>query len=143
MYATTRQITAEVDGWALGVEGGSAVSGRGLGAVTAGAGWRDSRDAGFDETGAAGVLTAGALTAGVTVSWREYGLKLPPHYPLRFLDDIEGSDLLGPFAAAMAPRGTLRTEAQIVVRPATSWVLNWGWRGHATALLLKLQAKKP
>jgi hypothetical protein len=82
-----------------------------------------------------------ALTPGVKVVWREYGLKLPPHYPLRFLDDIEGSDLLGPFAAAMAARGTLRTEAQIVVRPATSWVLNWGWRGHATALLLKLAAK--
>ncbi|HEY3232908.1 MAG TPA: hypothetical protein VGJ87_26990, partial [Roseiflexaceae bacterium] len=82
-----------------------------------------------------------ALTPGVTVVWREYGLKQPPQYPLRFLDDIAGSDLLGPFASVMAPRGTLRTEAQIVVRPAKSWVLNWGWRGHATALLLKLQAK--
>src|SRR5262245_27175595 len=82
-----------------------------------------------------------ALTPGATVAWREYGLKLPPHYPLRFLDDIEGSDLLGPFASTMAPRGTLRTEAQIIVRPANSWVLNWGWRGHATALLLKLAAK--
>ncbi|MFL5800906.1 MAG: ATP-binding protein, partial [Roseiflexaceae bacterium] len=82
-----------------------------------------------------------ALTPGVTVAWREYGLKLPPHFPLRFLDDIEGSDLLGPFAAALAPRGSIRTEAQIIVRPATSWVLNWGWRGHATALRLKLEAK--
>ncbi len=36
-----------------------------------------------------------ALTTGVTVAWREYGLRLPPHYPLRFLDDIAGSDLLG------------------------------------------------
>src|SRR5262245_6811962 len=82
-----------------------------------------------------------ALTPGATVAWREYGLKLPPHYPLRFLDDIEGSDLLGPFASTMAPRGSLRTEAQIILRPANSWVLNWGWRGHATALLLKLAAK--
>jgi hypothetical protein len=82
-----------------------------------------------------------ALTPGVTVAWREYGLKLPPHYPLRFLDDIEGSDLLGPFVAALAPHGSIRTEAQIIVRPATSWVLNWGWRGHATALRLKLEAK--
>jgi hypothetical protein len=82
-----------------------------------------------------------ALTPGVSVAWREYGLKLPPHYPLRFLDDIEGSDLLGPFAAALAPRGVLRTEAQIIVRPAKGWALNWGWRGRATALLLGLQAK--
>ncbi|HET9223409.1 MAG TPA: ATP-binding protein, partial [Roseiflexaceae bacterium] len=82
-----------------------------------------------------------ALTPGVTLAWREYGLKLPPHFPLRFLDDIEGSDVLGPFASSMAPRGSLRTEAQIIVRPADSWVLNWGWRGHATALLLKLAAK--
>ena len=37
------------------------------------------------------------LNPGVTVAWREYGLKLPAQYPLRFLDDIEGSDLLGPF----------------------------------------------
>ena len=82
-----------------------------------------------------------ALTPGVSVAWREYGLKLPPHYPLRFLDDIEGSDLLGPFAAALAPRGVLRTEAQIIVRPAHGRVLSWGWRGRATALLLGLQAK--
>ncbi len=82
-----------------------------------------------------------ALTPGVTVAWREYGLKLPPQFPLRFLDDITGSDLLGPFVSALAPHGTLRTEAQIIVRPANRWVLNWGWRGHATALLLNLQAK--
>src|SRR5262245_62916154 len=80
-----------------------------------------------------------ALAPGVTVAWREYGLKLPPHYPLRFLDDIAGSDLLGPLAAALAPRGVLRTEGQIVVRPATGRRLNWGWGGHASALLRKLQ----
>ena len=34
-----------------------------------------------------------------------------------------------------------RGEAQIIVRPSSSRVLNWGWRGHATALLLKLAAK--
>jgi hypothetical protein len=85
-------------------------------------------------------LLAG-LAPGVIVAWREYGVRLPPHYPLRFLDDIAGSDLLGPFAAALAPRGTHCTEAQIVVRPARGWALNWGWRGHATALLLKLGAK--
>ena len=67
--------------------------------------------------------------------------KAPLYYPLRFLDDIAGSDLLGPLASALIPRGVLRTEAQIIVRPAPSWALNWGWRGHATALLLGLQAK--
>ena len=82
-----------------------------------------------------------ALRVGVTVGWREYGLRLPTHYPLRFLDDIEGSDLLGPLVAALAPRGTLRTEAQIIVRPAKRWALNWGWRGNAMALKLKLEAK--
>jgi hypothetical protein len=82
-----------------------------------------------------------ALAPGVTVGWREYGLRLPAHYPLRFLDDIEGSDLLGPLAAALAPRGTLRTEAQIIVRPARRWALNWGWRGNAMALKLRLEAK--
>jgi hypothetical protein len=76
------------------------------------------------------------LTPGARLAWREYGLKLPTHYPLRFLDDIEGSDLLGPLASALTPRGVLRTEAQIIVRPSKSWVLNSGWRGHATALLL-------
>jgi hypothetical protein len=82
-----------------------------------------------------------AITPGVRVAWREYGLKLPPQYPLRFLDDIAGSDLLGPLASALAPRGVLRTEAQIIIRPAKSWALNWGWRGRATALLLGLGAK--
>lgn len=42
----------------------------------------------------------------------DYILRLPPHYPLRFLEDITGSDLLGPFLAALTPHGTLRTEAQ-------------------------------
>jgi len=82
-----------------------------------------------------------ALTPEARVAWREYGLKLPAHYPLRFLDDIAGSDLLGPLASALTPRGVLRTEAQIIVRPATGWALSSGWRGRATALLLGLQAK--
>ncbi|HEX9371709.1 MAG TPA: ATP-binding protein, partial [Roseiflexaceae bacterium] len=82
-----------------------------------------------------------ALALGARLAWREYGLTLPAHYPLRFLDDIAGSDLLGPLVAALAPRGTLYTEAQIIVRPANRFALNWGWRGHATALLLRLQAK--
>src|SRR6266545_4182 len=82
-----------------------------------------------------------ALTPGARLAWREYGLILPSHYPLRFLDDIAGSDLLGPLIAALAPRGTRYTEAQIIVRPANRFALNWGWRGHATALLLRLQAK--
>jgi hypothetical protein len=82
-----------------------------------------------------------ALTPGVQVAWREYGLKLPAHYPLRFLDDIAGSDLLGPLASALAPRGVLRTEAQIIVRPAKGWALSSGGRGRATALLLNLQLK--
>jgi hypothetical protein len=82
------------------------------------------------------------LTPDVTVGWREYGLRLPPHYPLRFLDDIAGSDLLGPLAAGLTPRGTLCAEAQIIVRPAKHWALNWGWRGDATALKLKLEAKQ-
>jgi hypothetical protein len=47
------------------------------------------------------------------VGWCDYGIALPPHYPLRFVEDIEGSDLLGPLAAALAPHGTLRVEAQI------------------------------
>src|SRR6266542_4888116 len=81
-----------------------------------------------------------ALTPEARVAWREYGLKLPAHYPLRLLDDIAGSDLLGPLDSALTPRGVLRTEAQIIVRPATGWALSSGWRGHATALLLGLQA---
>jgi hypothetical protein len=81
------------------------------------------------------------LRPGVVLAWRECGLKLPPHYPLRFVGDIEGSDLLGPLAAAIAPRGTLRTEAQIIVRPAQRWALNWGWRGAAMAVKLNLEAK--
>jgi hypothetical protein len=82
-----------------------------------------------------------ALRPDARLAWREYGLTLPAHYPLRFLDDIAGSDLLGPLVAALAPRGTIYTEAQIIVRPANRFALNWGWRGHATALILKLQAK--
>ncbi len=82
-----------------------------------------------------------ALRPGITIGWREYGLRLPAHYPLRFVDDIAGSDLLGPLAAALAPRGTLRTEAQIIVRPAKRWALHWGWRGNAMTLKLKLEAK--
>jgi hypothetical protein len=85
-------------------------------------------------------LTA-AVSPGVLIAWREYGLRLPSHYPLRLLDDIEGSDLLAPLAAALAPHGVLRTEAQIIVRPANRWALNLGWRGRATALLLGLQAR--
>src|SRR5262249_47607424 len=84
---------------------------------------------------------ASARAPGASIAWREYGLKLPAHYPLRFLDDIAGSDLVGPLVSALTPRGVLRTEAQIIVRPVTRWVLNLGWRGHATALLLGLQAK--
>jgi hypothetical protein len=82
-----------------------------------------------------------ALEAGVRVAWREYGLTLPPHYPLRFLDDITGSDLLGPLVAALAPRGVRCTEAQLIVRPVASRALNASWRGRAMALLLTLQAK--
>ena len=82
-----------------------------------------------------------ALTPKALAAWREYGLKLPAPYPLRFLDDIAGSDLLGPLASALAPRGVLRTETQITLRPATGWALSSGWRGRATALLLGLQAK--
>ena len=70
-----------------------------------------------------------ALTPEALAAWREYGLKLPAPYPLRFLDDIAGSDLLGPLASALAPRGVLRTETQIIVRPATGWALSSGWRG--------------
>ena len=84
---------------------------------------------------------AAALRAGAQVAWREYGLRLPPQYPLRFLDDIAGSDLLGPLAAALAPRGVERTEAQMTLRPAHHWALNWGWRGSAMALKLRLEAK--
>ena len=72
----------------------------------------------------------------------DYVLKLPAHYPLRAAEDVVGSDLLGPLAAALAPHGTLRTEAQIIVRPASAWALTSGWRGRATALLLTLQARE-
>lgn len=83
----------------------------------------------------------GVLTPGRTVVWRDYGLKLPAAYPLRFLDDISGSDLLGPLLAALAPRGVVATESQISVRPAQRGMLHTGWRGQATALLLHLHAK--
>lgn len=82
-----------------------------------------------------------ALARGARIVWREYGLRLPSHYPLRFLDDIVGSDLLAPLAAALAPHGATRTEAQVIVRPAARWALGLGWRGRATALALGLQAK--
>ena len=50
---------------------------------------------------------SGAVLPGVTVGWREYGLRLPAHYPLRFVDDIAGSDLLGPLAAARIVPGVI------------------------------------
>jgi hypothetical protein len=82
-----------------------------------------------------------ALTAGVMVVWQEYGLALAPHYPLRFLDDIEGSDLLRPLVNILRPAGALRTEFQLILRPAHQWTLNRGWRGKATALKLALDAR--
>jgi hypothetical protein len=54
-----------------------------------------------------------ALTKGRNVRWQEYTLALPSHYPIRFLDDIEGSDLLGPLVRMLAPSGTVRTELQL------------------------------
>ncbi|HWQ14605.1 MAG TPA: ATP-binding protein [Roseiflexaceae bacterium] len=87
-------------------------------------------------------LLGQALAPGVTVAWREYGLKLPGQYPIRYLEDIEGSDLLAPLAAALAPHGTLRTEAQIILRPANDWRLKAGWRGHTTGMMLALKGNE-
>jgi hypothetical protein len=80
------------------------------------------------------------------VVWREYGLALPPQYPLRLLDDVEHSVLMGPLLSALRPRdGVVATEAQFIIRPVSGlqgWGLHRGWRGHATAMRLKLDAKK-
>ena len=49
-----------------------------------------------------------ALTSGTALAWREYGLTLPAHYPLRFLDDIAGSDLLEASARSSRSVGNVR-----------------------------------
>jgi hypothetical protein len=86
----------------------------------------------------------GANTVGGHVAWREYGLALPPEYPLRQLDGATASDLLGPLTTAIGPRDARYVELQLAVRPfggVAGWALNRGWRGRATALKLLLEQK--
>jgi hypothetical protein len=85
-----------------------------------------------------------ANTSGGHVAWREFGLALPPEYPLRQLDGATAADLLGPLAAAVTPRDARYIELQLAVRPfggAAGWALNRGWRARATALKLRLEQK--
>ena len=70
-----------------------------------------------------------------------YTLAVPPHYPLRYLDDIDGSDLLNPVLDALRPKGSLRTELQVIVRPIHAWHINADWRGRAMANILLLTDK--
>jgi hypothetical protein len=87
-----------------------------------------------------------ALLPGRVAVWREYGLVLPPHYPLRLLHDIDHSVLMGPLVSALRPRdGVVAMEAQFIIRPlggAHGSMLHRGWRGHATALRIRLDAKQ-
>ncbi len=86
------------------------------------------------------------VAPGRVIAWREFGLRRPVHYPIRFLDDVDGSTLLGQVLAALRPRDrTLMVELQLTVRPASSdtgWTLHRGWRGRAMALKLTLEAKR-
>ncbi|MFO7167057.1 MAG: type IV secretory system conjugative DNA transfer family protein [Chloroflexota bacterium] len=88
-------------------------------------------------------LRARAAQAPV-VMWREFGLALPPEYPLRLSAETP-ADTLGPLLAAVRPHAASYVELQIVVRPcagALGWVLNRGWRGRGTALKLRLEQKE-
>lgn len=82
-----------------------------------------------------------SIEPGSLVMWRSFRLAQPPHFPLRALQDIEGSDLLAPLAVALVPRGVIATEAQISIRPSHGMALNAGWRARATRMLLLLQSK--
>ena len=84
---------------------------------------------------------ATSIIPGSIVLCRSFQLAQPPHFPLRALQDIEGSDLLAPLAVALVPRGVVATEAQISIRPARGMALNMGWRARATRMLLLLQSK--
>jgi hypothetical protein len=89
---------------------------------------------------------AAALQNAPAVMWREFRLLLPPHYPLRLLDDVERTDILGPLLASLrVPAGVRCVEVQTIIQPirglAASF-LHRGWRGHATALRLRLQQKQ-
>lgn len=85
-----------------------------------------------------------AVVPGRVVVWREWGLQLPSQYPLRQLDDTDGTntDLLAPLLTALQPQGTTHlAEVWITIYPSSSWALNRGWRARATALKLSLEAK--
>jgi hypothetical protein len=85
-----------------------------------------------------------AAQGGTVVAWREYGLALPPEFPLRLLEPNGGADPLGPLAAAIRPSRARYAELQIVIRPIggiAGWALGRGWRGRATARKLALEAR--
>jgi hypothetical protein len=85
---------------------------------------------------------AAALEPGRLVAWRTWLPAQPPAYPLRLASDSERSDLLGPLAAAVAPRvGTRYGEVQIILRPRRDWELAQGWRAGALRRLLRLKGR--
>jgi hypothetical protein len=67
---------------------------------------------------------AARLAPGARVAWRVWLPSQPPAYPLRLHTDTDRTDMLGPLAAAVAPRvGTSYGEVQIVLRPHRGWDL--------------------
>jgi hypothetical protein len=84
-------------------------------------------------------------TERAAVVWREFRLMLPSHYPLRLLDDVERSDILGPLLASLrVGQGVRCVEVQTIIQPirgVAASFLHRGWRGQATALRIRLQQK--
>jgi hypothetical protein len=80
------------------------------------------------------------------IHWREFGLALPPHYPLRQAGIVPDEAPFAGLLAALRPRGGVaRVELQVIVRGAggvNGWALNRGWRARATALKLGLEQKQ-
>jgi hypothetical protein len=80
------------------------------------------------------------------VAWHTYHLELPPFYPIRLPEDTDQTDLLSVVVQALRPgKGEHLLELQVVIQPIRSVFasfLHRGWRGHATALRLRLQDKQ-
>lgn len=80
------------------------------------------------------------------IAWQTYRLDLPPHYPIRLPDVTDQTDLLASVARSLQPCADEHIlELQIVLQPIRgvgASFLHRGWRGHATALRLRLQNKE-
>lgn len=82
------------------------------------------------------------LIPGRLLVWRDWLPAQPPSYPLRLLTDTARADLLGPLAAAVAPRaGTMYSTVQIILQPRRDWDLTQGWRADALRRLLRMKSR--